>query len=103
MTADATLSIGLIVLVLGILINIYGFFNNRKKDIKGDAKEIYDIRESLVKIDMKTGQINTTMNEIRSDVRAISSKINDLEKDLEKLRGRVTAIEKEIEGGAKHE
>ena len=102
MTADATLSIGLIVLVMGIALNLYGFFSNRKKDIKGDAKEIYDIRESLVKIDMKTGQINTTMNDIRSDVRAISSKISDLEREVTLLKQRVDRLDHEVEGG-KHE
>lgn len=102
MTADATLSIGLIVLVIGIALNLYGFFSNRKKDIKGDAKEIYDIRESLVKIDMKTGQINTTMNDIRSDVRAISSKISDLEREVAMLKQRVDRLDHEMEGG-KHE
>lgn len=99
MTADATLSIGLIVLVIGIALNLYGFFSNRKKDIKGDAKEIYDIRESLVKIDMKTGQINTTMNDIRSDVRAISSKISDLEREVAMLKQRVDRLDHEMEGG----
>lgn len=99
MTADATLSIGLIVLVMGIALNLYGFFSNRKKDIKGDAKEIYDIRESLVKIDMKTGQINTTMNDIRSDVRAISSKISDLEREVAMLKQRVDRLDHEMEGG----
>ena len=102
MTADATLSIGLIVLVMGIALNLYGFFSNRKKDIKGDAKEIYDIRENLVKIDMKTGQINTTMNDIRSDVRAISSKISDLEREVTLLKQRVDRLDHEVEGG-KHE
>ena len=102
MTADATLSIGLIVLVVGIALNLYGFFSNRKKDIKGDAKEIYDIRENLVKIDMKTGQINTTMNDIRSDVRAISSKIGDLEREVTLLKQRVDRLDYEMEGG-KHE
>lgn len=99
MTADATLSIGLIVLIMGIALNLYGFFSNRKKDIKGDAKEIYDIRESLVKIDMKTGQINTTMNDIRSDVRAISSKISDLEREVAMLKQRVDRLDHEMEGG----
>lgn len=99
MTADATLSIGLIVLVMGIALNLYGFFSSRKKDIKGDAKEIYDIRESLVKIDMKTGQINTTMNDIRSDVRAISSKISDLEREVAMLKQRVDRLDHEMEGG----
>jgi len=94
MTADATLSVGLIVLVLGIVLNLYGFFNNRKKDIKGEAREVYDIRESLVKIDMKTGQLNTTMNEIRSDVKSISSRIGSLEADVKVLKERVEQLEK---------
>lgn len=93
MTADATLSISLIVLVIGVVLNVYGFFNNRKKDIKGDANEIYEIRESLVKIDMKTGSLNTTMNDIRTDVRSISGRIGQIEKDLELLKQRVKNIE----------
>lgn len=93
MTADATLSISLIVLVIGVALNVYGFLNNRKKDIKGDANEIYEIRESLVKIDMKTGSLNTTMNDIRTDVRSISGRIGQIEKDLELLKQRVKNIE----------
>lgn len=102
MTADTTLSIGVIVLVLGILLNLYGFFNNRKKDIKGDAKEVYEIRESLVKIDMKTGQISTTMNDIRSDVRTISSKIGELDREVTLLKQRINRIEHDL-GGREHE
>lgn len=102
MTADTTLSIGVIVLVLGILLNLYGFFNNRKKDIKGDAKEVYEIRESLVKIDMKTGQISTTMNDIRSDVRTISSKIGELDREVTLLKQRIDRIEHDL-GGREHE
>lgn len=94
MTADATLSVGLIVLVLGIVLNLYGFFTNRKKDIKGEAREVYEIRESLVKIDMKTGQLNTTMNDIRSDIKSISSRIGTLEHDVTVLKERVERIEK---------
>ena len=97
MTADATLSISLIVLIVGIALNIYGFFNTRKKDIKGEANEIYEIRESLVKIDMKTGNLNTTMNDIRTDVRSISGRIGQIEKDLELLKQRVDNIEKKDE------
>lgn len=100
MTADATLSVGLIVLVLGIVLNLYGFFNNRKKDIKGEAREVYDIRESLVKIDMKTGQLNTTMNDIRSDVKSISSRIESLETDVKVLKERVEQLEKKEEDRA---
>jgi len=102
MTADTTLSIGVIVLVLGILLNLYGFFNNRKKDIKGDAKEVYEIRESLVKIDMKTGQISTTMNDIRSDVRTISSKIGELDREVTLLKQRIDRVEHDL-GGREHE
>lgn len=93
MTADATLSVGLIVLILGIALNLFGFLNNRKKDIKGEAREIYEIRESLVRIDMKTGQLNTTMNDIRSDVKSISSRIGVLEQDMVVLKKRVDIIE----------
>lgn len=94
MTAETTMSIGVIVLLLGIVLNLYGFFNGRKKDIKGDAREIYEIRESLVKIDMKTGQLNTTMNDIRTDVRSISSRIGALEQEVSVLKSKVEQMER---------
>lgn len=95
MTADnVTLSVGLIVLLIGVIVNVYGFFASRKKDIKTDTREVYDIRENLVKLDLKTTQIFNSTSEIKNDVKQISSRIGSVEKDVASLDQKVkTAFE----------
>lgn len=107
MNADATMSISLVVLLIGVALNIYGFFNTRKKDIKSDERELSSIGESLVKLNYKTDQLCTSVNEIRLDMRTITNRIGDVEKNMAVLTARIDEHEKRInelrEGVTSHE
>lgn len=97
MTGDTTLTISVIVLIIGVLLNVYGFFNGRRKDIKSEAGELYDMRESLVKLNMKTDQICTSMNELRVDIRGINSRISEVEKEVTSLKLRIASAFESID------
>lgn len=94
MTGDTTLTVSVIVLIIGVVLNIYGFFNNRKKDIKTEAQELWDMKESLTKINLKTDQISNSLNEMRIDLRSMNDRLTGIEKDIVALKQRVTILEK---------
>ena len=102
MTGDTTLTVSVIVLIIGVVLNIYGFFNNRKKDIKTEAQELWDMKESLTKINLKTDQISNSLNEMRIDLRSMNDRLTGIEKDIVALKQRVTILEK-IKGGIVNE
>lgn len=89
MTGDTTLTISVLVLLIGVALNIIGFYNNRKKDIKTDTKELYDMRESLVKLNMKSDQICLSLNEMRVEVRSITERVGEIEKEVTTLKFRL--------------
>ena len=102
MTGDTTLTVSVIVLIIGVVLNIYGFFSNRKKDIKTEAQELWDMKESLTKINLKTDQISNSLNEMRIDLRSMNDRLTGIEKDIVALKQRVTILEK-IKGGIVNE
>lgn len=102
MTGDTTLTVSVIVLIIGVVLNVYGFFNNRKKDIKTEAQELWDMKESLTKINLKTDQISNSLNEMRIDLRSMNDRLTGIEKDIVGLKQRVTILEK-MKGGIVNE
>lgn len=94
MTGDTTLTISVIVLIIGVALNVYGFFNNRKKDIKTEAQELWDMKESLTKISLKTDQINNSLTEMRIDLRSLTDRLTGMEKEIVALKQRVTILER---------
>ena len=105
MTGDTSLSISLVVLIIGVLLNVYGFLSNRKRDIKTDVGELASIRESLIKVDVKTGQLMSSVDEIKSDVRRFNDRITVVEKDIVEIRNQVKTLYVQIESmkGGMHE
>lgn len=82
MTGDMTISISLIIAICGCAIGIYGFFRNRKSDIKEEVKTDSDIHASLMKLELQTTQIANTTNETRTDIKAMQTKVNELDKEV---------------------
>ena len=89
MGTDASVSVALIVAVVGLLISLYGWANGRKKDTQADDSKLEEVRTSILKANMKLDQICGTTVDIKSDIKSMQTDFNGLDK-------RVTLMENEI-------
>lgn len=62
---------------------------NSKKDTAEQIKEHEDIREGLLKANMKLDQVCATTNETRTDIKSLNSQLTDVDK-------RVTVVERDL-------
>ena len=86
MSEDIKLSLGFIILVVGFLINVYGFWKNSKKDTKQEVGETNAIHEAILKANLKLDSLCATTNEIRTDIKCMQTKINDMDKEISILK-----------------
>lgn len=69
MNSDATVTIGVLVLLIGCAINLYNFFKN----FKGDKNA-----EALIRLDMKLDEINRTTKDMKFDMKSIDRRLEEL-------------------------
>jgi len=62
---------------------------NSKKDTAEQIKDREDIREGLLKANMKLDQVCATTNETRTDIKSLNSQLTDVDK-------RVTVVERDL-------
>lgn len=78
---------------MSLLFVILTFFRNGNKDKKNEIKEedlaMNEIRESLLKVNMKLDQVCSTTNETRSDIKSLN-------KDIKGLDLRVSLVERDM-------
>ena len=117
MSTSTTVDISLIIAVIGCVIGIFSWYKGQKKDAQAEEQRFTNmssamkdslsgIKESVLKLNMKTDQICVTTNETRSDIKAMTQRIDEVEKELAvQKRDLVTAFNKidEIKEGGKHE
>lgn len=65
---------------VSLLFVILTFYRNVAKDGKGEMEQI---KESLIKANVKLDQVFNTTNETRSDIKAMNAKIQSIDKELE--------------------
>ena len=65
---------------VSLLFVILTFYRNVSKDGKGEMEQI---KESLIKANVKLDQVFNTTNETRSDIKAMNAKIQSIDKELE--------------------
>lgn len=68
---------------MSCLFVIINFVTGRKD--KGSS-QMDSMKESLLKLNMKTDQICATTNETRTDIKAMQKTINDLDKEIEVVK-----------------
>ena len=70
------------------------FYRNTRKDIKADTQSeshrFEDIREGLIKANIKLDQVCATTNETRTDIKALN-------KDIVELDKRISVIERDVQ------
>ena len=108
MNSDSTITISLIIAIVGCLIGVYGFFQSYKKSIKQDDEEldkhfdvlnssINSLNESVLKLNFKTDQICSTTNETRTDLKAMKNDIDNLRETQVKHGMNINAMWKLID------
>lgn len=104
-----TISISLVISIISIVIVIWTFAKNSKKDTKTEAEQesakMDSIKESLLKANMKLDQVCATTNETRSDIKGMNAIINDLQieiavlqRDLKTAFTRIEELEEKCRG-----
>lgn len=82
MTGDSTVTITFIIAVCGFIFTAYNFLAARKKEAVEANARLEEIRESLLKCNMKLDTVCATTNETRSDIKAMNNQIQELDKEL---------------------
>lgn len=79
MNGDSTVTIGLIVLVIGCLINVWGFIRANKSDTKADSEALFTIKESLIKANSKLDDQCNRIQDLQVDIKSTG-------KDIDRMR-----------------
>jgi len=82
MTGDSSVTITFIIAVCGFIFTAYNFWAARKKEAVEANSRLEEIRESLLKCNMKLDTVCATTNETRSDIKAMNNQIQELDKEL---------------------
>ena len=82
MDASATISISLIIALVGAFSAAYNVIGQRKRETAEAAARLEDIRTGLIKVNLKLDQVCNVTTETRSDIKAMDSRIQDLEREL---------------------
>lgn len=82
MDANSSVTITFLIAVIGFLFTAYNFYSARKKDALEASARLEEIRESLIKCNMKLDTVCATTNETRADIKAMNTQIQELDKEL---------------------
>lgn len=76
--------------LVSLIFVILTFSRNTGKDNKLEKEKLdlqmTEIKESLLKVNMKLDQVCATTNETRSDFKVMSSKIQDMDKEIDVIK-----------------
>lgn len=89
MGTETTISIALLIAVVGFFITVYNFNSARKKDTLTEASKMEDIRTACLKANMKLDDVCSRLTGIQTDVKA-------LQQDNSNLDTRLTILEHEV-------
>lgn len=90
MGTDATVSIALIIALVGVFVTLYNFNTSRKKDVLSEATRMEEIKTSCLKANMKLDEVCTRLTGIQTD-------INMLQQANSSLEHRVTVLEQSFQ------
>lgn len=82
MDANSSITITFLIAVVGFVFTAYNFWAARKKEALESSQRLEEIRESLLKCNMKLDTVCATTNETRSDIKAMNVQIQELDKEL---------------------
>ena len=82
MGTDATLSIALIIALIGVASTIYSFSNNRKKNVQAEDAKMEEIRTTCLKANMKLDTVCGTLTDIKTDVKAVQQQAQVTQTEL---------------------
>ena len=82
MDANSSVTITFLIAVIGFVFTAYNFYSARKKEALESSARLEEIRESLIKCNMKLDTVCATTNETRADIKAMNTQIQELDKEL---------------------
>lgn len=108
MNSETTITIGLVIAVIGCLIGIWNFFKAYKENVTKDVKSndshfeeinqnIKTLTESVLKLNFKSDQICATTNETRTDLKSMRNDIEDIREKQIRHDMEIKAIWKRLE------
>ena len=82
MDANSSITITFLIAVVGFIFTVYNFYASRKKEALESNARLEEIRESLLKCNMKLDTVCATTNETRSDIKFLNTRIQEIDKEL---------------------
>lgn len=92
MGTDATVSIALIIALVGVFVTLYNFNTSRKKDVLSEATRMEEIKTSCLKSNMKLDEVCTRLTNIQTDIVKLQQANSSLEHRVTVLEQTVQAI-----------
>lgn len=82
MGTDTTLSVALIIALIGVASTIYTLSINRKKNVQTEDAKMEEIRTSCLKANMKLDTVCGTLTDIKTDVKAVQQQAQVTQTEL---------------------
>lgn len=79
---DTTVTIATLIAVCSFIFTAYNFIAARKREVVESSARLEEIKESLLKCNMKLDAVCSATNETRVDIKALNSQIQVLDKEL---------------------
>lgn len=89
--------LGVISVILGIISTAYGLYKSNKKQIQEDDSVTASIKESLLKLNLKSDQICSTTNDTRADLKSIQNNLDGIKETQLKHGIYIDQLQKDVE------
>lgn len=96
MSSDTTISVGLIIAIIGCAIGVWNWFQAYKKGVKSETTEVGQIEtktnEEFIRINMKLDEINRVSADIKSDLKLMDNKVDKMNEELIAQKLQINAL-----------
>ena len=85
MNSDSTITISLIIAIIGCLIGVYGFVQSYKKSINDDNRILFEIKSDVQKANGKLDTQCSQIQDIKVDLKSQSVEVEKLREKMIKM------------------
>ena len=93
---DTTVTIATLIAVCSFVFTAYNFVAARKSEVVESSARLEEIKESLLKCNMKLDTVCAATNETRVDIKSLNSQIQALDKEMQTLDKEIAVVKRDL-------
>lgn len=94
MTGDTTITISLLMAIIGCIISVSNFIDNKRRSHKGEIKsDTVEMTTAIVKMESIKDSIKDLRTDMQQSMKDIKSDVSSIKNDMNDFRERIVAVE----------